>query len=187
MKKNKTKYSDGMKQKTATQELTKNANAAGCSSFDPNLEEKEQILKECIESFEEARTRLGIKLNTDFVVAKKNSSENPILLEDVYKLVTEINPANVNALTALNLLFTIAQAWNEEDGFVPDLSDCNQDKWYPLFEYDKKTAEFVYSRAFRSAAEANGSIGFRFCFKSSARAAKFGKKFALLFNFVYLH
>lgn len=96
MKKNKTKYSDGIKQKTATQELTKNVNAAGCSSFDPNLEEKGQILKECIESFEEARTRLGIKLNTDFVVAKKNPSENPILLEDVYKLVTEINPANVN-------------------------------------------------------------------------------------------
>ena len=95
-----------------------------------------------------------------------------------------INLNHLHALLALNKLFTIAQAWNKEDGFVPDFSDWNQDKWFPWFVYDKDAAGFVYADSMHTYAVAN--FGSRLCFKSSARAAQFGKQFAYLYNKVFL-
>ena len=95
-----------------------------------------------------------------------------------------INLNHLHALLALNKLFTIAQAWNKEDGFVPDFSDLNQDKWFPWFVYDKDAAGFVYADSMHTYAVAN--FGSRLCFKSSARAAQFGKQFAYLYNKVFL-
>ena len=95
-----------------------------------------------------------------------------------------INLNHLHALLALNKLFTIAQAWNKEDGFVPDFSDWNQDKWFPWFVYDKDAAGFVYADSMHTYAVAN--FGSRLCFKSSARAAQFGKQFADLYNKVFL-
>src|SRR5574344_2284256 len=46
-----------------------------------------------------------------------------------------INPKHTKALVALNALFTIADAWNKADGFVPDFSNRNQYKWFPWFRY----------------------------------------------------
>ena len=85
----------------------------------------------------------------------------------------------------LNKLFTIAQAWNKEDGFVPDFSDWEQDKWFPWFVYDKDAAGFVYASTTNAPALAAAAIGSRLCFKSSARAAQFGKQFADLYNKVF--
>lgn len=148
------------------------------SPFDFILEEVEcGDINEVITDFESARETLGIK-----ALGFLNK------FEDVARLVTDINPKHIKALIALNELFTIAEAWNKEDGFVPDFSDNKQDKRFPWFKYDKNTARFVYAYAVTDNAPTytythNGS---RLCFKSPARAAQFGKQFAELYNKVFL-
>ena len=97
-----------------------------------------------------------------------------------------INPKHFEALDALNKLFTIAQAWNTMDEFVPDFSDLKQEKWFPWFVYDKYAEVFVSDGANCAATFANASFGSRICFKSPTRAAQFGKQFADLYNKVFL-
>ena len=157
------------------------------SPFDFVLEEVEcKDVNEVITDFESARKALGGKPNADFTVSKKILSGNVVHLNDVARLVTDINPKHIKALIALNELFTIAQAWNKEDGFVPDFSDWQQNKWFPWFKYDKYAAGFVYASALYTATYANAYFGSRLCFKSSARAAQFGKQFIDLWNDVFL-
>ena len=157
------------------------------SPFDFVLEEVEcKEVNEVITDFESARKALGGKPNTDFTVSKKILSGNVVQLNDVARLVTDINPMHIEALIALNELFTIAQAWNKEDGFVPDFSDWNQDKWFPWFKYDMDAAGFVFAVTATAPSTAVAYIGSRLCFKSSARAAQFGKQFAHLYNKVFL-
>ena len=157
------------------------------SPFDFVLEEVEcKEVNEVITDFDSARKALGGKPNADFTVSKKILSGNVVQLNDVARLVTDINPMHIEALIALNELFTIAQAWNKEDGFVPDFSDCEQDKWFPWFVYDKDAAGFVFAATPYALTYACASFGSRLCFKSSARAAQFGKQFADLYNKVFL-
>lgn len=157
------------------------------SPFDFVLEEVECTeVNEVITDFDSARKALGFKPNMDFIVTQKVVSHNAVRLEDVTRLVQSLNPNNIEALIALNELFTIAQAWNKEDGFVPDFSDWYQDKWFPWFEYYKDDAGFVSAYTDRTPACAVAHLGSRLCFKSSARAAQFGKQFADLYNKVFL-
>ena len=157
------------------------------SPFDFVLEEVEcKDVNEVITSFDSARKALGIKPNADFYVVKRKHSEKVTHLGNVARLVTDINPMHIEALIALNELFTIAQAWNKADGFVPDFSDWNQNKWYPWFKYDKDAAGFVYANTHNAPTGALAAIGSRLCFQSSARAAQFGKQFAHLYNKVFL-
>lgn len=155
--------------------------------FDFLLEEVEVTeVNEIITDFETARECLGGKPNMDFTVTPKVVSRNAVRLEDVTRLVQSLNPNHIEALIALNELFTIAQAWNKEDGFVPDFSDWEQEKWFPWFEYDKDAAGFVCTVTCNAPSYADAYIGSRLCFKSSARAAQFGKQFADLYNKVFL-
>lgn len=157
------------------------------SPFDFALEEVEcKEVNEVITDFESARKALGFKPNTDFTIAKKILSGNIVQLEDVARLVTDINPMHIEALIALNELFTIAQAWNKEDGFVPDFSDWEQDKWFPWFVYDKDAAGFVCSSTYCTPTTEKAAFGSRLCFKSPTRAAQFGKQFTDLYNKVFL-
>lgn len=157
------------------------------SPFDFALEEVEcKEVSEVITDFESARKALGGKPNTDFTVAKKILSRNVVQLEDVARLVTDINPKHIEALIALNKLFTIAQAWNKEDGFLPDFSNPEQAKWFPWFTYGRDAERFVFSSTAYTPASAFANIGSRLCFTSSARAAQFGKQFADLYNKVFL-
>lgn len=157
------------------------------SPFDFVLEEVEcKDVNEVITSFESARKALGIKPNADFYVVKRKLSGKVAQFEDVARLVTDINPKHLEALIALNELFTIAEAWNKEDGFVPDFSDWNQDKWFPWFKYDKDAAGFVFANAPYAPSGSFASFGSRLCFKSSARATQFGKQFAELYNKIFL-
>ena len=157
------------------------------SPFNFVLEEVEcKEVNEVITDFESARKALGGKPNADFTVSKKILSGNVVQLNDVARLVTDINPMHIEALIALNKLFTIAQAWNKEDGFVPDFSDWNQDKWFPWFKYDKDAAGFVCAYTYYAPTIAYASVGSRLCFKSSARAAQFGKQFADLYNKIFI-
>src|SRR3712207_1999101 len=89
--------------------------------FDFTLEIVEtKEVNELITNFEEARKILGGKPNADFTVSKKILSGNTVNLQDVTRLVNDTNPQHVKALISLNELFTIAEAWNKKDGFVPD-------------------------------------------------------------------
>ncbi len=157
------------------------------SPFDFILEEVEcKDVNEVITDFESARKALGGKPNADFTVVKKKLSGNVVQLDDVTRLVTDINPKHIEALIALNKLFTIAQAWNKEDGFVPDFADREQWKYFPWFKYDDKTAGFVCAYTFNAASYAYAFIGSRLCFKSPERAAQFGEQFADIYNKVFL-
>lgn len=156
------------------------------SPFDFKIEEVECDTSECIDSFDKAMKRLGLERNDDFIIARDISSQNPIELGKVKRLVSCVNPKHIESLIALNKLFTIAEAWNKEDGFVPDFADYEQEKWFPWFIYDKNAAGFVFSSTAYTDSPAPASFGFRFCFKSSERAAQFGKQFADLYNSAFL-
>ena len=157
------------------------------SPFDFTLEEVEcNEVNEVITDFDSARKVLGGKPNADFYVVKRKHSKKVANLEDVARLVTDINPKHLEALIALNELFTIAEAWNKEDGFVPDFSDWHQSKWFPWFKYDEDTARFVYAYTNGTPTVANANIGSRLCFKKPERAEQFGKLFVDLYNAVFL-
>lgn len=146
------------------------------SPFDFILEEVEcGDINEVITDFESAREMLGLK-----ALGFLNK------FDDVTKLISDINPKHIEALIALNELFTIAQAWNKEDEFVPDFSDCGQKKWFPWFTYEKATKRFVFSSTAYAPASAFANIGSRLCFKTSERAEQFGKQFVDLYNEVFL-
>lgn len=151
------------------------------SPFDFILEEIEcKEVNEVITDFESARKALGLKSN-DFEL-----SGYIVKFEDVTRLVTDINPKHIEALSALNKLFSIAQVWNEADEFVPNFSDWEQDKWFPWFKYDKDVAKFVCADTINAATAASAHLGSRLCFSTSERAAQFGKQFADLYNKVFL-
>lgn len=155
--------------------------------FDFVLEEVEcKEVNKVITDFETARKALNLKPNDDFTVVKKKHSENIMQIEDVAWLVNELNPKHIEALIALNELFTIAEAWNKEDGFIPDFSDWHQEKWFPWFDYTKHAAMFVYTDASFTVTFAHETVGSHLCFKTRERAEQFGKQFADLYNKVFL-
>lgn len=155
--------------------------------FDFTLEEIEsKEINEVVTDYEKAREYLGGKPNADFTVAKKILSGNCVQLEDVTRLVSELNPKHVKAIIAFNRLCTIAQAWNKEDDFTPDFSNRNQEKWFPWFVYSDDAAGFVCAYTGNAATYADANIGSRLCFKTSARARQFGEQFIDLWNQVLL-
>lgn len=155
--------------------------------FDFTLEEIEsKEINEVVTDYEKAREYLGGKPNADFTVAKKILSGNCVQLEDVTRLVSELNPKHVKAIIAFNRLCTIAQAWNKEDDFTPDFSNRNQEKWFPWFVYSDDAAGFVSALTIYTASYASARIGSRLCFKTSARARQFGEQFIDLWNQVLL-
>lgn len=157
------------------------------SPFDFVLEEVEcDDENEVITDFYKAREYLGLKPNSEFDVVKVRASTYATCIYDVKRLVTDNNPKHINALIALNKLFTIAEAWNKEDGFVSDFLDWEQDKWYPWFRYDNDVVGFVYASTSNAPATAYAFIGSRLCFKTSERAAQFGRQFVDLYNKVFL-
>lgn len=143
-------------------------------------------VNEVITSFESARKALGIKPNADFFVVKRKLSGKVAQFEDVARLVTDINPKHLKALIALNKLFTIAEAWNKEDDFVPDFLDEDQYKWYPSFIYNKYTARYIYYRKLHVIKHITLSSSALLCFKTPERAEQFGKQFENLYNEVFL-
>ena len=194
MKKFIVKYKDSGKvfgeftrKEEASDKVMEYINGHYISPFDFELEEVEcNDVNEVITDFESARRALGFNSNSDFTVVKRSHYENTIQLKDVTKLVNEIAPKHLEALIALNELFTIAEAWNKADGFVPDYSDWYQDKWFPWFRYDKGTAVFVYAAADYAPTNEDAIVGSRLCFKTKERAAQFGKQFENLYNKVFL-
>lgn len=157
------------------------------TAFDFHLEEVEvEEINEIVLSFDDARAYLKGKPNNDFTVSKKVLSGNCVQLADVARLVQDVNPNHIKALVALNELFTIAEAWNKADNFVPDFSDASQSKYFPWFVYDKGAAGFVFAATANAATGTTAHIGSRLCFKTRNRAIQFGKQFVGLYNQVFL-
>ena len=158
----------------------------GLSPFDFKLEVVEVDDASAINTFDEARKYLNGFPNADFVISKKVMSGNCLKLEDVASFVQDINPHHLKALVALNKLFTIAEAWNKADGFVPDFADRGQWKYFPWFKYDDETAGFVFASTHCTASVAHAYFGSRLCFISESRAKEFGEKYVDLYNDVFL-
>ena len=152
------------------------------SPFDFKVEEVDvDDVDGVITSFGLAVEYLGLKDNSEYAIyGREMRGTGSLKKRDVEKLVRELNPRHVEALIALNELFTIAEAWNKSDGFVPDFSDKEQRKYFPWFAYDKDVAQFSADGSEWFAYES--AFGARLCFKTANRAMQFGLRFAGLFN-----
>ena len=152
------------------------------SPFDFTVEEVDvKEVNEIITDFECAKSTIIRVSPEDFIFSGKNKQH-----EVNARFVSEINFRHLKALAALNKLFSIAQAWNKEDRFVPDFSNENQGKWFPLFRYDMKLEKFVCSSVICSSLGGNAYWGSRLCFKTYERAEQFGKQFEDLYNDVFI-
>lgn len=150
--------------------------------FDFIIKEVEcKEVNEEITDFESARKALGLKPNDGLTITQRLVGGGIISLKDVAHLVDDINPKHLDALIALNKLFTIAQAWNQEDGFVPDFSDISQTKYYPRFQYDGGIERFTPCNA-QNTVRYDAACLNQICFKSKTRAEQFGEQFIDLFN-----
>lgn len=150
------------------------------SPFDFKVEEVD--VDDEIASFKDAVEYLGLDANDGYeVYGRERRGAGSLKKRDVEKLVRELNPRHVDALIALNELFTIAEAWNKADGFVPDFSDKEQQKYFPWFVYDKDVARFVPCVSMPSA-YMSALLGARLCFKTEERSMQFAQRFAGLFN-----
>lgn len=157
------------------------------SPFDFVLEEVEcKYVNEVITDFDSAIKYLVVNTNDDFIVDKERFSKSVVKIKKAEKLIKELNPKHIEALVALNRLFTIAEAWNKGDEFVPDFSNWNQAKWYPWFGYNKDAAEFACTGSLNAPSTAHASSGSRLCFKTEERARQFGEQFIELYNKVFL-
>lgn len=117
---------------------------------------------------------------------KEKLSESNVPFEGVAKLVEDINPKRIESRIALNKLVIMAEAWNKEDGFVPDFSNPKQAKWFPWLKYDKDAAGLVYAGTFSTTSLAKAYISPRVCFQTSKRARQFCEQFIDLYNKVFL-
>ena len=156
--------------------------------FDFDLEEVEvkEEINEIVVDYNTAREYLGGKPNKQFTVSKKVAANTVPGLVEVTRLVDALNPNHVEALIALNELFTIAEAWNKADDFVPDYSNRDQCKWFPWFVYDKDAAGFVFADTADAPSATTAYFGSRLCFKTANRARQFGNQFIELWNKVLL-
>ena len=153
------------------------------SPFDFKVEEVDvDDMEDTMTEFYKAMEYLGLDVNDGYeVYGREKRGAGSLKKRDVEKLVRELNPRHVDALIALNELFTIAEAWNEADSFVPDFSNNDQQKYFPWFVYDKDVARFSPNGSM-SSAYVSALLGARLCFKTIDRARQFGLRFAGLFN-----
>ena len=150
------------------------------SPFDFKVEEVDVDVAAA--EFKDAVECLGLDVNDGYeVYGREKRGAGSLKKRDVEKLVRELNPRHVDALIALNELFTIAEAWNKEDGFVPDFSNNDQQKYFPWFVYDKDVVRFSPNGSM-SSAYVSALLCARLCFKTANRAMQFGLRFAGLFN-----
>lgn len=141
------------------------------SPFDFKVEEVE------VDDVDRVITSFGLAVE---YLCLSGNDKHSVCGRDVAKLLRELNPRHIDALIALNELFTIADAWNKADGFVPDFSDNDQHKYFPWFAYDKDAARFSQNGSMSSAYASTFCA--RLCFKTAKRAMQFGLRFAGLFN-----
>ena len=117
-------------------------------------------------------------------VVDEISTYKPVLdsYEAAKTYLGEDAKSHQKALLALEKLIVIAEAWNKQDGVVPDFSNHNQYKYFPGFVYNDKAAGFICASMSKTAASTSATLGSRICFKSEERAKQFGEQFIDLWN-----
>ena len=90
----------------------------------------------------------------------------------------------VEVFAALCELLTIADEWNEADGFKAVISDDYQG-FIPWFRYDNATGKYEYANTAYSWPYVGVRIP-RLSFKTKDRAEQFGKQFVQLYNKIFL-
>jgi hypothetical protein len=100
--------------------------------------------------------------------------------------VSMLPATHAKAVVSNYKLWVIAEAWNKEDGFVPDYDNGSQPKYYPVFHYNKNKSAFAFRDSLCVHLRAHAGSGSRFAFKTPGRAREFGKMFTDLHNDVLL-
>ena len=147
--------------------------------------QKNMDKKDLISLYESASPELRTALEKEFgeLFFKGNidtmgKADEYLGLEDIDFLKSYIHINYHESVRAFYKLRVLCDAWNKQDGFVPDLNDPSQEKWYPLFS----SAGCGYSHSYDAATTAFANFGSRICFKSRNRSDEFGKKFEELFK-----
>ena len=102
-------------------------------------------------------------------------------IETVHRHYFNTTKKHIPKLDALNILITLAEAWNSFDEFKPDWEDLNQEKLCPEFEFRNGKFEFSHVKSHRRVLNPHIS---NFSFKTPERAKQFGGQFIELFRVV---
>jgi hypothetical protein len=78
------------------------------------------------------------------------------------------------------MAIVITEALNE--GWTPDWTNQNQQKWIPWFHRQVSSSGFVFYDSFYSSSFAHAGRGSRLCFKDEATARYAGKQFIEIWN-----
>lgn len=174
------------------------------AAHDTRKEAMLTILRYATESVEDGKDDCSVGLLVDYMVEEVEEDDACECIPDFVSAIAflqtrgllrkeirpcdfweSLNPTHFEALDALNKLFTIAQAWNIMDGFVPDFSNKNQREYFPWFQYYPDNRRFVCVASCDTDTSTFFSsvfFGHRLCFKSRERATQFGRKFIDLYN-----
>ena len=106
------------------------------------------------------------------------------LPEDLHRSYFITTKKHISKLEALNQLMTLAEAWNNFDGFYPVWEDLEQKRYYPLFKSENNIIGFSHAPKARVSLDTHTS---NFTFKSAERAEQFGKQFIDLFRIVLMN
>lgn len=96
--------------------------------------------------------------------------------------VSMIAEQHATAVQNNYILMVICEAWNKADNFIPDYNNYNQPKWFPVFEFNRKTGSFSFRSSLCYHSNADLGAGSRLCLASEERANQFGKIFIDLHN-----
>lgn len=99
-------------------------------------------------------------------------------------VVTGIPEKYQKPLIANYQLMVIAEALNE--GWIPDWSNGEWDKWYPWFDMDNSSSAGRFSVDVADDRNSLSSVGSRLCFKSEALAEYAGTQFLELYRELFV-
>lgn len=118
-------------------------------------------MKQNIKTYEDAKEYLGI-------------SDKSLVS------IIGVSPKNERILRILAQLLTIADAWNEQDGFVADFRNPPKVGYTPMFGYNPVSKSYLCTCAVRGS-DFLPAIGSHLNFATEARASEFGKIMELLY------
>jgi len=120
---------------------------------------------------------------TDRVKTFKDACEVLGIVEPTHAIpgvVQKTLKRDSESIIAYTKLIFIARALNE--GWEPEWTDSNQAKYFPWFEWKKKTSGFGFSGTSYDGWAANATVGSRLCFKTKELAEYAGKQFEEIYN-----
>ena len=121
------------------------------------------------------------------IIEKVKSFEDACKLLDItpsVPVVTGIPEKYQKPLIANYQLMVIAEALNE--GWTPDWSNGEWDKWYPWFNMNDSSSAGRFSFYDAAYQRSGSSVGSRLCFKSEALADYAGTQFLELYRELFV-